>query len=255
MVEYTSALLLGFIGAHLIGVGKGCCPPRPPNRTGGFPASGSPVGGCLIGSVSQHAGRVIANSPASAKKALASLDAVTSADTMRSIERSASAHKHRQPVRASAPCLALAGTRGALCAGSVFRASTSLPCLPSARLCFTRLSRPSPQRYYAGCDSCPARTHRTGLSASFDWPSEHPAPNHVLRPSVALSVTSARSIGPCGPGFATDEQARRHTPPNRVRSPAGCSFASGCSPPRLAATQLPSATCAVTSHDKGLPPC
>ena len=29
-------------------------------------------------------------------------------------------------------------------------------------------------------------------------------------------------------------------PPNRVRQPTGCSFASGCSPPRLAATQLPS---------------
>src|SRR5919108_5104914 len=32
-----------------------------------------------------------------------------------------------------------------------------------------------------------------------------------------------------------DEQARRRTSPNRVRHPAGCSFASGCSPPRLAA--------------------
>jgi hypothetical protein len=28
-----------------------------------------------------------------------------------------------------------------------------------------------------------------------------------------------------------DEQARRKTPPKRVRHPAGCSFASGCSPP------------------------
>ena len=32
------------------------------------------------------------------------------------------------------------------------------------------------------------------------------------------------------------------SPPNRVRHPADCQFASGCSPPRLAATQLPSAT-------------
>ena len=45
-----------------------------------------------------------------------------------------------------------------------------------------------------------------------------------------------------------DEQARRATPPKRVRHPAGCSFASGCSPPRLATTQLPSATCVTTSH-------
>jgi len=50
------------------------------------------------------------------------------------------------------------------------------------------------------------------------------------------------------PGFALLEQARRKTPPKRVRHPAGCSFASGCSPPRIAATQLPSATWKVTSH-------
>ena len=44
------------------------------------------------------------------------------------------------------------------------------------------------------------------------------------------------------------EQARRATPPNRDRHPAGCSFASGCSPPHLMVTQLPSASCATTSH-------
>src|SRR6266566_4473095 len=38
-----------------IGVGKGVHPPRPPNRTGGFPAYGSPVGGFLIGTVSLFA--------------------------------------------------------------------------------------------------------------------------------------------------------------------------------------------------------
>ena len=43
-------------------------------------------------------------------------------------------------------------------------------------------------------------------------------------------------------------QARRAMPPKRVRHPAGCSFASGCFPPRLATTQLPSATCVTTSH-------
>ena len=54
--------------------------------------------------------------------------------------------------------------------------------------------------------------------------------------------------GSCDPGFAMNEQARRTIPPKRVRYPAGCSFASSCSPPRIAATQLPSATCATTSH-------
>ena len=38
-----------FREAGLIGVGKGSCPPRPPNRAGSSPAHGSPVGRCLIG--------------------------------------------------------------------------------------------------------------------------------------------------------------------------------------------------------------
>src|SRR5262252_173797 len=33
----------------VIGVGKGSRPPRPPNRAGGSPAHGSPVGSFLIG--------------------------------------------------------------------------------------------------------------------------------------------------------------------------------------------------------------
>jgi len=37
-----------------------------------------------------------------------------------------------------------------------------------------------------------------------------------------------------------NEQARRHTPPKRVRFTTDRQFASGCSPPRLSATQLPS---------------
>jgi hypothetical protein len=42
--------------------------------------------------------------------------------------------------------------------------------------------------------------------------------------------------------FAMNEQAHRSSPPNRVRYPTDRQFASGCSPLRLAATQLPSAT-------------
>ena len=37
-------------------------------------------------------------------------------------------------------------------------------------------------------------------------------------------------------------QARRHSPPKRVHFITDCQFASGCSPPHLAVTQLPSAT-------------
>src|SRR5580658_1354683 len=39
----------------MIGVGIGLRRPRPPNRTGGFPAYGSPVGGFFIEAVSQLA--------------------------------------------------------------------------------------------------------------------------------------------------------------------------------------------------------
>src|SRR5207237_9456614 len=42
--------------------------------------------------------------------------------------------------------------------------------------------------------------------------------------------------------FAMNEQARRSSPPNRLRYPTDQQFASGFSPPCLGATQLPSAT-------------
>jgi len=68
-----------------------------------------------------------------------------------------------------------------------------------------------------------------------------------MQPGRHVLITSC--VRPTlGSDFAMNEQARRCTPPKRVRHPTGCRFASGCSPPRLAATQLPSATCAVTSH-------
>jgi hypothetical protein len=44
------------------------------------------------------------------------------------------------------------------------------------------------------------------------------------------------------PGFTMNEEARRTAPPKRVRFTTDRKFASGCFPPRLAATQLPSAT-------------
>ena len=39
-----------------------------------------------------------------------------------------------------------------------------------------------------------------------------------------------------------NEQARHRLTPNQVRPPPDCRFTSGCSPPRLTATQLPSIT-------------
>ena len=69
-----------------------------------------------------------------------------------------------------------------------------------------------------------------------------------LRPATPLPCRGLTNLWqtscfrPCpGLGFAFNEQARRHVRPNRVRFTTDCKFASGCSPPRLAATQLPSA--------------
>ncbi len=69
-----------------------------------------------------------------------------------------------------------------------------------------------------------------------------------MGPGITISSTSVCPAGCRHPGFALGPRTRRTTTPKRVRYPAGCSFASGCSPPRIAATQLPSATCGVTSH-------
>src|SRR5690606_7783076 len=46
----------------------------------------------------------------------------------------------------------------------------------------------------------------------------------------------------CVPGFVLDPQTRHSTPPNQVRYPTDRQFVSGCSPPCLTATQLPSTT-------------
>jgi hypothetical protein len=112
------------------------------------------------------------------------------------------------------PCAGRCGTMRALTPAALARARQVSPLAP---LCLPDIPPPT------------TRCAATSLSQS---------PQRV--PSAPIPV----------PGFALDEQARRHIMPNRVRHPAGCPFASGCSPPRLAATQLPSATCVVTSHGK-----
>ena len=119
--------------------------------------------------------------------------------------------------------------------------------LPSARLCSPRFSRLTPLQYYAGSDSCrasPARQVSPFRSLAFR--TSHPHPR--CAPGCHVPITSCIRSSLSVPGFTLHLQARRYTPPNRVRHPAGYPFASGCFPPRLAATQLPLATCAVISH-------
>ena len=167
------------------------------------------------------------------------LTPLPSADTMRSVQIDASAHHHLL-ARASVPCVALAGTpETASCVMPNFAPPPS--CLPSlaAVLLAAPLAAQKRLRYYEGSDSRRPHLRATGLSAYSALSSRRSAPNHASRSVAALSVVSAPSTVP---GFATIQQARHGFTPNRIRSPTDWRFASGCSPPRLAATQLPSAT-------------
>jgi hypothetical protein len=120
----------------------------------------------------------------------------------------------------------------------VAHASTFLPPVPNRCFASSASRGLSPLRYHEGSDSCtahlPCRSPRllrhTFLSFRLQ-PRELPA--HRLPPRQRDQRVS---------DFALESQARRSSPPNRVRHPTDRQFASGCSPPRLAATQLPSAT-------------
>ena len=87
----------------------------------------------------------------------------------------------------------------------------------------------------------PATVHPGGRSPRL---SRYTFPTFRLQPRGVPRHRFTRQLQRTGrvSDFAMNEQARRHTPPNRVRHPADRQFASGCSPPRLATTQLPSAS-------------
>ena len=137
----------------------------------------------------------------------------------------------------------LGHSRCCLCFSRSLHGSTFLPTFPRPGLCYPCLSRPHPGRIGPMRALTPGElAHPSGLSASFALPSEHPTPTHVACPACRFDSHLSASGRASGPGFASMQQARRNTPPYRVRHPAGCSFASDCSPPRIAATQLSSAT-------------
>jgi hypothetical protein len=74
-------------------------------------------------------------------------------------------------------------------------------------------------------------------------PSMHSVTKHLARPAITSPLPAQRDRLPGSrpvQDFTLNPQARRYARPNRVRHyPTDCMFASGCSPPRLAATQLP----------------
>ena len=117
--------------------------------------------------------------------------------------------------------------------------STFLPHFPNAPFALTHVSTLFCVRYYWDSDSC-QRSPRQQVSpltsrhfpvvpSPITWYATSP-----LYPPLQRAVLL--------PGFAAWMQARRRTPPKQVRYPTDRQFASGYSPPRLATTQLPSAT-------------
>jgi len=135
----------------------------------------------------------------------------------------------------------------------VFHTSTFLPTFPRHGFAFRASRGSSPLQYYAGSDSCPALARQTGLFAYSALPSGHPIPTHVVCLERRFRSHLSASNGPStGSRLRQPSRARQHTPPKRVRHPTGYPFASGYFPPRLAATQLPSASCNVTSHGQDL---
>jgi hypothetical protein len=112
------------------------------------------------------------------------------------------------------------------------------------------------QRYYDASDSrwalvptgSPSFLHTTFLPF-------HPQPPYGSRHrfnTLPLSVTSFLAVFRQGLGFAIHMQARHTIRPKRVRHPTDRQFAFRCFPPRLAATQLRSATGRRAYARKGL---
>jgi hypothetical protein len=111
-------------------------------------------------------------------------------------------------------------------------------------------------RYYGRSASCsPGSSASSGMNTvsigqqvslvHTARPSMHSVTKHLARSAIASPLPTQRGRLPGlypGLDFTLNPQARRYARPNRVRHPTDCMLASGCSPPRLAATQLPLAT-------------
>jgi hypothetical protein len=99
-------------------------------------------------------------------------------------------------------------------------------------------------RYYGRSDSCSALltvqvslVHVPGLC-------RHSASNHLAAPRRRFDTLPLSAAGlPCRVRASPlPSRLAERARPNRVRHPADWLLTSGCSPPRLAATQLPSVT-------------
>jgi hypothetical protein len=181
------------------------------------------------------------NNPCAAKEGISYLPPMTllpSAANMRSLHIEAFTHDQLRP-RASALCVVLSDTGSALlslCSSMEFTHPPS--CLPSLGAALLSALLAGPSRYGTMKALTPAPlTYDAGLPVYLATPSCRSVSNHVGCLDIAYPP---RQRAQRFSDFAMNEQARRSSPPNRVRYPTDRQFASGCSPPRLAATQLPS---------------
>ena len=169
------------------------------------------------------------------------LTPLTSADTMRSVQIEASTHHHvRGCRRGVCPLLSLSGTAETVpCSIPVLARPAS--CLPS----LGAVLLPALSTATGGIGIMKALTpaaltliDRSLRLLRLAVPTFHPQPRGLSVGRFVSRLSAERLL----PGFATNEQARHSVPPKQVRHPTDCRFTSGCSPPRLAATQLPSIT-------------
>ena len=183
---------------------------------------------------------ILVNNPCTAKKSLVSLDAVTQRRQHGFLSLRGF---NSRPVWPLGLCVLFSPCghyRRWLLALLRFDSlpSTFLPPVPRRCFAFSASRGSSPLRYHEGSDSYTAHLRRRSphlLRHTFLSFRLQPRglPSHRLPP---------RQRDPRVSDFAMYEQARRSSPPNRVRHPTDRLFASGCSPPRLATTQLPSAS-------------
>src|SRR5713226_5879 len=136
------------------------------------------------------------------------------------------------------PLLSLGGTIGVVLLHAKPRASSFLPPFPQGGFA----SRPS--RRQNGCGIMKALTPdaltpnvRSLRLLRLAFPTFRPHPRWLSRGRFVRRL-SAEGLFQA----STNEQARHSPPPNQVRYPTDCQFTSGCSPPRLTATQSPSIT-------------
>ena len=182
------------------------------------------------------------------------LTPVTSADTMRSVQIDGfhpAQIRHVMPLGFCALFSRLRHFRHCCLPVSVHRASTFLP--PFPRTGFA--TRPSHGLRRSGTMKAltPVPLAQTKQVSPLTPPclQDIPSPTtSYARTSLCQSPQRVRLV----PGFALNEQARHAVPPNRVRFATGCPFASSCSPPRIAATQLLSTSQAVTACGGDLHP-